>query len=663
LNCSQQIQLKIADLLISPTNTTESSADYTISFEALGSFKNVTWILRDKAANNNTGLDIDVSANPNYSFHVDNSIAYTKDENRFYLTASSQQVISTTNNVSLSTSLCGANDAILVIDESQSGITYGAEVNGKYYPNLAQGNGSDLLLSVDNKWLMDGNNTIKIKANSGCSQQFLTEVVQVNKKAQYTISSTINATACKEGPVTLSASSNQSDATYRWYSSISSTSILGTEADFLTPNLSDSTTYYVAAVSPDGCEGQREAVIANIGSGKSNIHISNPVNTICKGQSITLSVTGSEEGEFKWYESPISLQPLSTSSEFSTPPLSESTEYYVSYTNVLGCESERIKVMATVKKFNPKIYALSEKEIICSGGSNVFTAAGAPEGSSYRWFQNIEDETPLAQSEIFETGMVKESRKYYLEAINELGCVSNRIAIEAKVDISDPSKDIGPSIDKACQNSNVTLSVKGASDGSRYRWYSPNSINTPIVEGLSTTWDELSYATKYYVSALNENGCEGSKREFKLNVIQFADARIDSVSSGQLISNFDSGNQWYFNDELVSEKRTVVADKSGTSETARENTVNMVTGLGDEAKELFIYPNPATDYLYLSYNVNEKIDPQLYDMNGRLVKEFVLEKEGVLNNARADVRYLSSGIYLLRIKTEQSIIVRRIVIK
>ena len=53
-----------------------------------------------------------------------------------------------------------------------------------------------------------------------------------------------------------------------------------------------------------------------------------PGATICKGDSVTLTATGTSP--FSWYSSPLILIPLATGSSFTTPPLTANTSYYVS---------------------------------------------------------------------------------------------------------------------------------------------------------------------------------------------------------------------------------------------------------------------------------------------------------------------------------------------
>jgi len=75
-----------------------------------------------------------------------------------------------------------------------------------------------------------------------------------------------------------------------------------------------------------------------------------------------------------------------------------------------------------------------------------------------------------------------------------------------------------------------------------------------------------------------------------------------------------------------------------------------------------IYPNPATDIITISNNLNINIESiNLYDMNGRLVKQFE-----TLNNGSSeviDVSNLSSGIYMAHIYGNQANVIKRVIKK
>jgi hypothetical protein len=75
--------------------------------------------------------------------------------------------------------------------------------------------------------------------------------------------------------------------------------------------------------------------------------------------------------------------------------------------------------------------------------------------------------------------------------------------------------------------------------------------------------------------------------------------------------------------------------------------------------EVLVYPNPVTDYLSVQKEINEALDYQITDLNGRIMMEGVLIDE-VQN---IDFTKISSGIYFIKITNPKTrdYIIRKIV--
>lgn len=125
----------------------------------------------------------------------------------------------------------------------------------------------------------------------------------------------------------------------------------------------------------------------------------------------------------------------------------------------------------------------------------------------------------------------------------------------------------------------------------------------------------------------------------KINGINYtASAGIVSITvpaGNNTITKGDTANLYYISTEY---KTTLGVDK----------TV--------EAKKIILYPNPVTDYLYLS-NSNQNIEKvMIYNMNGSLVKTTGKDIETI------DMRHLTSGNYLVKVQTTEGTL-NQIIIK
>ncbi len=77
----------------------------------------------------------------------------------------------------------------------------------------------------------------------------------------------------------------------------------------------------------------------------------------------------------------------------------------------------------------------------------------------------------------------------------------------------------------------------------------------------------------------------------------------------------------------------------------------------NSTKNVFIFPNPTSDQFFIEANTTDKLNVDLYDVNGRHVfSAFVKDKSSV------NVATLDNGIYTLTIKTADRIINKKLVI-
>jgi hypothetical protein len=97
-----------------------------------------------------------------------------------------------------------------------------------------------------------------------CSQAALIESPVITKIKTYEINSALDGTICTEGTTTLTATGADEGGFYNWYEDlVSEAPIAGKQTgEFITPVLTKTKTYYVAAVNSLGCESERVAVKA-----------------------------------------------------------------------------------------------------------------------------------------------------------------------------------------------------------------------------------------------------------------------------------------------------------------------------------------------------------------------------------------------------------------
>ncbi|OXA92965.1 hypothetical protein B0A62_14100, partial [Flavobacterium hydatis] len=106
-----------------------------------------------------------------------------------------------------------------------------------------------------------------------------------------TINSTTEASSCGAAALTLKATAS-AGATIKWYADPITEQVLGTGAEFITPNLSTTTTYYVGATTAEGCTTTSRIAVAAVINTASTIVLTsgtqNPV--VCMGTAIPTTV-------------------------------------------------------------------------------------------------------------------------------------------------------------------------------------------------------------------------------------------------------------------------------------------------------------------------------------------------------------------------------------
>jgi surface protein len=121
---------------------------------------------------------------------------------------------------------------------------------------------------------------------------------------------------------------------------------------------------------------------------------------------------------------------------------------------------------------------------------------------------------------------------------------------------------------------------------------------------------------------------------------------VEGLEIGDFIIGNEAGIYFDFNEPII------------TNSTSTE-IVNPTVGIMPNVKDmLWVYPNPTSDILYIQTKGNIRLEEvQLYNLQGRVL---ISSKQ---NLQSIDVRDLSSGIYLLNIKTNEGNFSQRVIKK
>ena len=154
--------------------------------------------------------------------------------------------------------------------------------------------------------------------------------------------------------------------------------------------------------------------------------------------------------------------------------------------------------------------------------------------------------------------------------------------------------------------------------------------------GTSLSWETASEKNNSHFDVEWSTNGETFK---KIGLIEGAGTTIENQSYSFLHENSVQGENYY---------RLKQVDYDGQYEYTPVIMIDIQGVLSNNPK---IYPNPATDYLFV--DVNEKTNCQIIDVTGKIIKEYQLTK-----GTSIDISELSSGTYLIKIgeKTQKFIV-------
>lgn len=460
------------------------------------------------------------------------------------------------------------------------------------------------------------------------------------------------ASTCGSGSVTLQATGAE-EGNFRWYStSDGATPIENVQSSsFTTPELTSSTTYFVAVV--DGiCESERTSVEASVYPIPS-APIGNPAERCGTGE-ITLEASGSTDGNYRWYDSETAIEPIAgeDNAVLTVSELTETRSYFVSIASE-NCESPRVEVLATILPAPGAITTSSEER--CGPGSVTLTAS-SESAESYKWYESATAESPLPGEDLmqFETPSLTQTTSYFVSAV--LGnCESERVQINAIV-TAIPSQ---PEVEQPerCGPGSVTIEA-AASVADSYRWYHEASSQTPIEAQTASTFvtDELIADEDYFVSALL-GACESDRTAVQVSIREVPEAPHVSDASrcgeGEVsltATGFEDGNYRWYADET---SQTPLSPTSGSfTMTATNDITFFVSGVNVHCESnraaisVSILPVPEKPVISISSSSSGLIlassanEGNQWFLNGEILSE---ETGNSISNAEA------GGIYTVQV--------------
>ncbi|RAJ75388.1 gliding motility-associated-like protein, partial [Chitinophaga dinghuensis] len=148
-------------------------------------------------------------------------------------------------------------------------------------------------------------------------------------------------TTCLNTTATLAVLNADPTLTYNWYTVQSGGTPVATGASVNVGPITTNTNYYVEDVNASGCpSAQRTLVTVTASTAPAAPQVSGNGQSQCPGSSYILTATSTTPGaSFAWYTTATGGTPISQTSIFTTPAISQNTTYYVEASINGGCVS------------------------------------------------------------------------------------------------------------------------------------------------------------------------------------------------------------------------------------------------------------------------------------------------------------------------------------
>lgn len=314
-----------------------------------------------------------------------------------------------------------------------------------------------------------------VQASGSCPSVRMRVLATVNAETASPVAS--DASRCGAGVLNLTASDT---AVINWYNAPSGGTLVNTGTTFTTPVLNSSTVYYLSAGTI--CPSPRIAVNAIINQITATPVVTNASN--CGPGSVTL--TASDTAIINWYSAATGGTLLYTGTNFTTPVISSTTNYYVEAGTV--CPSSRVIATATIDVVAaPPTVADASR---CGNGTVTLTS----NSSTTAWYNASSGGTLLGTGTTFITPALSNSATYYVQS--GTSCPSARVAVNAIIN----AVTADPSVTNAdrCGMGSVALS---ATDTAVVRWFSSVNGGIPLFTGYTFNTPVINQTTVYYAEA------------------------------------------------------------------------------------------------------------------------------------------------------------------
>ncbi len=532
------------------------------------------------------------------------------------------------------TNLCqNAGTSSYSINEIANAISYIWNLSPQNSGSITN-NGTSAVINWNPEFF--GNAQLSVKAVNNCGEGEASQVleIQVEQTPAAPIITVVGNTAfCEGNSVLLSGpASDVAVFDYFWSNGAETQSI----------EVSESGNFSLQISVSGGCLSQpSEIVTTNVLENPAQPSITiNGEADLCFGESTELLVN-EVYTEYLW----------SNGEQTQTIEVSTAGNYSATVANQLGCwsvPSETVNITVETPPQQPEIEIIGITEF-CAGDSVILEGPDSFVAQFVYLWSNGETSQAIT---------VYNSGDYSLQISISGNCYSQAslpVSVTVYENPAQPQINVTGETE-FCEGGSVNLSV-------------PNNYETYTwSNGEQTQTIEVFESGIYNVLVTNSFGCESTVSEnVEITVYETPAQPQISQNGDALISTSASAFQWYNSTGLVENavNQTFEPAVSGSYyvEIFNENNCSAVSDAYyfihsatnySLASNCIIYPSPASNFVFINFQTENIKSVEIFDMQGKLIRNFDFNK--ISTSQQLDIQQITKGLYVLKIKTEKSVI-------
>jgi hypothetical protein len=320
-----------------------------------------------------------------------------------------------------------------------------------------------------------------------------------------------NRIVCAPGEISLIATGASGTQTYKWYSSQTGGSPIGTGSPFVF-NVTESVSLFVS-ISDTNCEGSRDEVIITLTNNPPGPSTTN--GSACGPGQVTMSASSSlPDPVFRWFDRPFDGTLVNTGPTYSVNLSTVSDTFYVQVVSGV-CSSSRTMTIARLRQIPP---APVINDTTRCGAGTVTLSPTLPQGATAKWYA---DSLPATQAffagPVFTTPPFSGTIFYFVSTVL-FGCESQA---REKVFVN---FNLGPPLEGAADVARGQPGIyefsASTSPGSTIHWYDAAEGGNQIATGPTFTTPFLSQDSSFWVAARDAGSCETVRKEVKAVLVE-----------------------------------------------------------------------------------------------------------------------------------------------